>query len=286
MKNLISKNRITKTVGMAFMLAALFSSCKKKEDTVEPTPTPVPVVITTPTSTTYTLNVKDQLGVTGTVTFAEKSSGSSESVITIKLTGATAGTHPAHIHANSAIESGDIVYSLNSVDASGNSTTTLSVPYSTLINFDGYVNVHAGLLDLGTIIAQGDIGGNILTGDSKSYALAEDSASGILGSALFQKRKNGNTLVTIDLTSGGVLPAGDYPAHINLGSVSTIGTPYNKKTLNAVNSATRKSMTNVKTLNDGTSITFDNWLMYDGFITIHDANDTDNVIAKGNIGAN
>ena len=285
MENLISKNRITKTVGMAFMLVALFSSCKKKDDTVEPT-TPAPVVITTPTSTTYPLNVKDQLGVTGTVSFAEKSSGSSESVVTIKLTGASAGTHPAHIHVNSAIESGDIAYTLNSVDGTGTSTTTLSVPYSTLINFDGYVNVHASVLDIGTIIAQGDIGGNILTGDSKTYALAEDMASGISGSALFQKRKNGNTLVTIDLTSGGLLPSGDYPAQINLGSVATIGTPTNKKTLNAVNSATRKSYTNIKTLNDGTAITFANWLVYDGFITIHDANDNDKVIAKGNIGAN
>jgi uncharacterized lipoprotein YbaY len=285
MENVISKNRIAKTIGMAVMLTALFSSCKKKEDTVEPMPDPV-VTPTGAMTISYPLNVKDQIGVTGTVTFAEKSSGSSESVITIKLTGASVGTHPAHIHVNSAIESGSIAYPLNSVDSSGTSTTTLSVPYATLVNYDGYVNVHASILDIGTIIAQGDIGGNVLTGDFKTYALAEDSASGISGSALFQKRKNGNTLVTIDLTSGGLLPAGNYPAHINLGSVSTIGMPYNKKTLNAVNSATRKSMTNIKTLDDGTAIKFDNWTVYDGFITIHDANDNDNVIAKGNIGAN
>lgn len=284
MERLISKTRITKTVGMAFMLVALLSSCKKKEDAVEPTP--VPVVTPNPMSTSFILNVKDELGVSGTVSFAEKASGSSESVVTIKLTGASAGTHPAHIHSNSAIESGGIAYALNSVDSSGTSTTTLSVSYAALVDFDGYVNVHASALDLVTIIAQGDIGGNVLTGDSKSYALAQDSTSGVSGNAKFEKRKNGNTLVTIDLTSGGLLPDGTYPAHINLGSVSTIGVPYNKKTLNTINSATRKSMTNIRILNDGTVITFDNWLVYDGFITILDANDNNNVIAIGNIGAN
>ena len=284
MGRLISKNRITKTVGMAFMLVALFSSCKKKEDSVEPTPVEVP----TPDakSISYVLNTKEQLGVTGIVTFAEKSSGSSESIVTIRLIGATMGTHPAHIHVNSAIESGNIAYPLNSVDSTGTSTTTLSVSYATLVNYDGYVNVHASVLDLVTIIAQGDIGGNELTGDSKSYALAQDMTSGISGSALFQKRKNGNTLVTIDLTSGGILPTGTYPAHINLGSISTIGVPYNKKTLNTINSDTRKSMTNIRKLDDGTAITYANWLVYDGFITILDATDNSKIIAKGNIGAN
>ena len=283
MERLINKNKMTKIVGTACVLVALFSSCKKKEDTVEPTPVPV---VTNPMTTSYTLNVKDELGVTGTVSFAEKASGSSESIVTIKLTGASQGIHPAHIHVNSAIESGGIAYTLNSVDFTGSSSTTLPVPYATLIGYDGYVNVHSSVLDLGNIIAQGDIGGNVLTGDVKTFALVQDSTSGVSGNAKFEKRKNGNTLVTIDLTSGGILPTGSYPAHINLGSLSTIGVPYNKKTLNAVNSATRKSMTNIKMLNDGTVITFANWMVYDGFITILDANDNSNVIAKGNIGAN
>lgn len=285
MENLISKNRIAKMAGVALMLAVTLSSCKKDEDKVEPS-TPIPIVITNPMTTGYALSVKDELGVTGSVTFSEKSSGSSESVVTIQLMGAPEGIHPAHIHVNSAVETGGIAYALNPVDSTGKSTTTLSVPYATLVNFDGYVNVHASVLDLGTIIAQGDIGGNALTGDAKTFTLNQDSTSGIFGNAKFEKRKNGNTLVTINLTSGGVLPIGTYPAHINLGSVSTIGAPYSKKRLQNVNNATRRSFTNIRALDDGTPINYDNWLVYDGFITIHDASDNSNVITKGNIGAN
>lgn len=271
---------MTKIASLAVILTIAFVGCSKKNDTVEPTP------VVDPLSTTYTLKTKDVLGVTGTVTIAEKSTGSSESVVTISLTGAAAGTHPAHIHANSAIETGAVVYSLNSVDATGKSTTILAVSYSTLINIDGYVNVHLDAATLGTIIAQGDIGGNVITGANKTYVLTQDSASGVFGSAKFEKRKNGNTLVTIDLTAGGSLPPGLYPSQVNLGSVSTIGSPVKTKTLNPVDGVTRISKTNVRILNDGSAITYTNWLVYDGFITIYDVADPTNVIAKGNIGSN
>lgn len=258
----------------AVILTVALSSCKKNDS--EPDPL----------KTTYTITAKDLLGVTGTVTIAEKSSGSTESVVTISLKGAPAGTHPAHIHINSAIETGAIAYSLNSVDAAGESTTTLPVTYALLTNFDGYINIHLDAVSLNTIIAQCDIGGNLITGSKQSYTLSQDSGTGISGSAKFEKRKNGNTLVTIDLTTGGVLPPGFYPAHINLGSISTVGTPIKTKTLNPVDGIIRSSITNIRTLDDGSPVSYDNWLVYDGFMTIHDAADTTNVIAKGDIGSN
>jgi hypothetical protein len=277
------KNHAPKLLALAILLTLTMVGCKKKDDsTVEPTPDPTPAIL----KTSYNLKVKDVLGVSGTVTIAEKSTGSTESVVTITLVGAPSGTHPAHIHINSMVETGGIAYPLNSVISSGSSSTTLSVSYNTLINFDGYVNVHMDALDLTTIIAQTDIGGNEITSTNKIYMLIQDSTSGVSGSSKFEKRKNGNTLVTIDLTSGGTLPAGSYPAHINLGSVATIGAPVNKRTLNSVNGTLRTSITNVRTLNDGTAITYDNWMVYDGFITIFDAANFNDVIAKGNIGSN
>ena len=274
--NIIKDNVFAKLTAFALILTVSFAGCKK-EDNEEPVP---------PLTTSYTMQTKDVVGVSGTVTISESSTGSSSSLVVIALTGASAVVHPAHIHVNTAIETGAIAYSLTSVDASGRSTTTLPVSYNTLMNFDGYVNVHLDEATLGTIISQADIGGNALTGTNKIYALNEDSSTGISGTAKFDKRKNGTTLVTIDLSTGGILPAGMYPAQINLGSVETVGQLVSTRTLNPVDGISRTSLTNVRTLDVITVITYDNWLVYDGFITIHDAADSTNVIASGNIGSN
>ncbi len=277
MKTTIRKTIWTNFAAMAVIFLIVASGCKKKEDD---TPTPVPTP--DPLTTTYTLKAKDVLGVTGTVTIAEASSGSAASVVTISITGASATVHPAHIHGNSAVEGGGIVYTLNDVDASGKSTTTFNnVSYSTLVNFDGYVNVHEG----GLIVAQADIGSNALTGTNKTYTINPDSSTGVSGTALFEKRKGGKTLVTISLT--GLIAGNIYPAYINLGSVTTVGALVTTKTLNSVvgsSGTTSLSVTNIRTLNDGTSISYDQWMVYTGFISIQDAIDTTNVIAKGNIG--
>ena len=47
---------------------------------------------------------------------------------------------------------------------------------------------------------------------------------------------------------------------------------------------TSLSLTNVRKLDDNTAITYSNWLVYDGFASIHDAMDITNILAKGNIG--
>ncbi len=274
-----NKNLLKKVAAFAVVLTIAVTGCKKSndEEVTPPTPTPDPL------KTTYTLKAKDVVGLSGTVTIAETASGSSNSIVTITLTGAPAGTHPAHIHMNAAVEGGNVLYPLTDVDATGKSTTTLSILYGTLINVDGYINVHLdGGAGINTIIAQGDIGGNALTGDTKSYNLDPDSASGVSGTALFEKRKNGNTLVTVQVT--GLVAGQMFPAYINLGSVTTVGIPTIKKTLNNVDGNTGKSITNIRQLDDNTVITYANWLVYDGFITIHDSMNPTNIIAKGNIG--
>src|SRR5688572_6401240 len=101
---------ITKHMGKNLVIAFIaltmltITSCKKEDD---------PVI----NSKTYTLVAKDVLGVSGTVKFTETSS--TVTTIEIILTNAAAGSHPAHIHANSVIEGGGIVINLSPVDSTG-----------------------------------------------------------------------------------------------------------------------------------------------------------------------
>jgi hypothetical protein len=228
--------------------------------------------------------------VTGTVTFTETSP--TVTTIVIKMTGGSANSHPAHIHANSAVEGGGIVITLNPVDASGNSTTEVTkkddntaINFDQLMVFDGYVNVHESATDLTTIIAQADIGNNELTGTQKSYNLDAVNASGISGTALFEERKSGHTLITLSLN--GTLASGDHPAHIHLGSTSTIGGGPIVRSLSNVNGSTGKSYTNVRELDNSTPITYDNWLDYDGYINVHlSPIALGTIIAQGDIGSN
>ena len=240
----------------------------------------------TSAKTTYQLAVKDQLGVSGTVTFTQTSS--TITTIDIALIGGDSLSHPAHIHSNSAIEGGAIAISLNPI-IGGRSTTQVtaldnssSISYGQLILFDGYVNVHESNTNLGTIIAQGDIGGNVLTSTSKTYPLDSVGAFGVAGNVLFTKRLNGNTLASISLT--GAIAGGVYPATIHLGSVATVGGGPVVKTLTSVDGATGKSYSNIRTLDDGTVISYDNLLLYDGYMTIQQSAIIPTTICQGNIG--
>lgn len=274
----IANKKIPFLLIMAIAVTGLLSinGCKKEDD---------PEL----KKTEYTLKVKDVLGVSGTATFTETSG--TVTTITLKLTGATATNHPAHIHMNSAVEGGSIILSLNPVDAQGNSVTEVTklddntpINYSQLIAYDGYINVHESSSSLGTIIAQTDIGGNELTGTEKSYTLSAVNASGVNGTALFQKRKNGNALVTISAT--GTLTDELHPASIHLGSVASIGGGPVTKTLTDVDGTSGKSYTNIRTLNNGTPINYDNWLVYDGYININNSPTVPTAVAQGNIGSN
>jgi len=161
--------------------------------------------------------------ISGTATFMENEDNST--TVEIELDGTPdGGMHPAHIHYNTAAEGGDIAVSFEPVDGStGMSTTTFStlddgtsITYEEAINFDGYINVHLSADDLGTLVAQGDIGENELTGESKNYMLEERAVEGISGNVMFQERVNGEALATIMLE--GTPEDGEHPAHIHMGS--------------------------------------------------------------------
>jgi hypothetical protein len=281
-----TKIRFKSALILLALMATTFVACDNDDDD-DPTPTPPP---TAPASKTFNLKTKDVLGITGTVTFTEKSS--TETIIDITLTGAAAGTHPAHIHYTSAAEGGAIALTLNPVDATGKSSTTVTklddntpLTYTQFIGFDGYVNVHESMLNLTTILAQGDIGGNVLAGTSETYTLSEANASGVSGTALLEKRENGNALLTISLT--GTIAGGSHPAEVRLGSVTTVGGGPITITLNNVDGATGKSYTTIRKLDSGTAIGYDGMINYDGYLTVDESilNPTQ-VIAQGNIGSN
>jgi len=236
--------------------------------------------------TTYALLVKDQLGVSGTITFTQTSS--SITTVTIVLVGADSAYHPAFIRSNSAVEGGGIVVTLNPVSG-GTSTTQVietdnhaSINYSQLISYDGYADVDESSLNLPLIIAQGDIGGNALTSTNITYALDTVGTLAVSGTALFAKRLNGNTLVSVSLT--GTIAGNIYPESIHLGSVTTVGGGPIVKTLNAVNGSTGKGFTNIRALDDSTIVTYDNLLVYDGYLAVQQSAVTTASICQGNIG--
>lgn len=237
-----------------------------------------------PAKTSYVLGVKDVLGVTGTATFTETSN--TTATIDIVLTGAPSGTHPAELCMNSAVENGIAVISLNPVDATGKSSTTVTnMTYKELLAYDGCIKVYRTSKETKEILAIGDIGGNVITTTKKTYTLQKVGSFGVSGTALFEKRTNGNSLLTISLN--GTIADEVYPATINIGSVSTVGGGYVMKTLNPVNGSTGKSYTNIKMLDSNTSISYENWLVYVGYINIYQKElFLSNIICQGDIGKN
>jgi len=244
----------------------------------------------TTTSKTYPLGAVSNNAISGTAQFTKRVSGFT--LVTINLTGTSAGvTSPAHIHINTAAEGGAIAIDLASVNgASGKSFSHIEelndgtpITYDQLMTFNGYINVHETANTLNVIIAQGDIGRNELTAISKTYRLNAVSNPAISGTAQFTKRVSGETLVSISLT--GTTAGVTSPAHIHVNTAAAGGGI--AVDLAAVNGATGKSATSVRTLNNGTAITYDELLNFDGYINVHQsAANLATIIAQGNIGAN
>jgi plastocyanin len=89
--------------------------------------------------------------------------------------------HPAHIHAGTCAELGDVVLPLTDVapidgESSGSATalpvkvseTTVDAPLQDIIDGGHAINVHLNAEDIGTYIACGDIGGVVNTGEKDS----------------------------------------------------------------------------------------------------------------------
>ncbi|MCX7550235.1 CHRD domain-containing protein [Xanthomarina sp. F2636L] len=238
---------------------------------------------------TYNLGEKDVPGMSGIVTFSQRENG--EALAVIQVTNATNGNmHPAHIHNNTAVEGGAIALTFNPVDGdTGISATNVAALdndvaflYIDVIDFDGYINVHESEVNLATIVAQGDIGQNELSGVSTSYVLNEVDLSGISGTVTFYGRNNGEALAVILLQETPV--DGIHPAYIYSNDIDTSGSII--FTFNPVDGNTGVSQTNVSALDDNAVFGYDDVLGVNGHIKVHLNNTLTTIIAQGNIGAN
>ncbi len=94
-------------------------------------------------------------GVTGMVQFTAATDG--ETGVEIILDSAGSGApHPAHIHAGTCADLGDIVYPLEPV-TEGTSSTTVDVSALELLEGEFAVNVHESEEEVGTYIACGEV---------------------------------------------------------------------------------------------------------------------------------
>ncbi|MFO7746130.1 MAG: CHRD domain-containing protein, partial [Psychroflexus sp.] len=272
-----------KNFTLLLFMSVIFASCENDDDL---NPVTDPIL----DNTEYDLEERSDSGVSGEATFSEQEDGSVQLIL--ELEGTSSGnSHPAHIHMNSAAEGGSIIVSLAPVEGdTGLSITTFSalddgtpISFEDIEGLDAYVNVHLSANDLGTIVAQGDIGVNELTGESKSYDLDERAVDGISGTVLFEERISGEALATISLD--GTPDVGEHPAHIHMNSAAEGGDII--YTFTPVNGSTGISRSHVGALDDGTDFVYADVLEVDGYVNVHlSADDLGTIVAQGDIGEN
>jgi hypothetical protein len=134
----------------------------------------------------------------------------------------SAVAHPAHIHAGSCPEVGDVVYPLadlassnaiggsmaspqaasDAVDLTGavlsESTTEVEATLDDILAAEHAINVHASAEDIQTSIACGDVTGTPTDGEL-TIQLQELNDSGVVGEARLVDNDDGSTTVTVSL---------------------------------------------------------------------------------------
>ncbi|MFO8098931.1 MAG: fasciclin domain-containing protein [Salinibacter sp.] len=242
-------------------------------------------------------------GVEGTVTFWE--AGPDQTVVTLELAEGATGAdvaHPAHIHQNSASDGGDIEFYLTPIDGSGGGGTSarvVDVPFEQLANFDGYVNIHESVDNLGTIVSQGNIGANaqgtlaagldlVDNQRSETYDLAANAndgsvaPDGIPGSVQFLELTSDLTFVQVSLDTGnGATGASvSHPAHIHNGSAgSGGGIEYYLSPIDGSDADARSG----KLVGES----YDTLVGFDGYVNVHESvANLGTVVSQGNVGAN
>jgi hypothetical protein len=240
--------------------------------------------------------------VSGTVTFWEVNSN--QTLVTLELDdGATGASvaHPAHIHNNSAEDGGGIAIYLTPIDGSGGGGTSARVvqqSYDAMVGFDGYVNVHESVANLGTVVSQGNIGANAdgSEGDglelldnlrTTSYPLSANqneggvAPDGIAGTVSIQALTEDLTLVSISLDANGATGADvSHPAHIHTNSAEEGGDiEYFLSPIDGSDQAAASS----KLL----EVPFEDLAAFDGHVNVHESiANLGSVVSQGDIGSN
>ena len=236
----------------------------------------------------YMISANTTDNISGVAVFSERISG--VTLITMTLQGTSEGiNHATHIHLNTVLEGGPIDISLNNVNGvTGESITNVRekdngtpITYEDLVAFNGHIVVHPGTGQF-TIIAKGDIGQNTFTGESKLYTLTPSLADNIGGTALFEERNNGSTLVTLIME--GTTSGNNHATHIHKNTSLEGGSIV--VSFNNINGETGISKTNIRTLDDGTPVSYADLINFDGHIVVHPSPLQFTIVARGDIGQN
>jgi hypothetical protein len=221
----------------------------------------------TDVSKVYSLGSVAVAGIDGTATFYKRVNGEALAIVRLKNT-PLGGSHPGHIHMNTAVQTGGIAFTFKPVDGNtGVSATNVSklndgtaFGYDQVIAYNGYINFHKSATELNVLVAQGDIGQNELTGKKTSYVLAQKDVPGISGTV--------------------------HPAHIHENNVATPGNII--AGLNPVDGTTGISKSQVSALVGGAAITYTQLLTRNAYINVHlnDGAGLSTIVAQGNIGSN
>lgn len=249
-----------------------------------------PVVVTQLDSKTYNISQVENSGISGTATFIKNS----DFTITVEfdLNGTDPDvTLPAHIHLNTAAETGGVEISFASINGdTGQSATIFSftddgtfITFDQLLTFDAHIAIHESETD-NAIVAISDIGENELTNNFITYPLNEADVTDISGEIKFTERINGEALAEINLS--GTPAGGTHPTHIHAGSVATSPGAV-LFSFKPVNGTTGYSDTNVSQLDNGMPFLYNDVLTVDGYINVHlSVNNLTLLLAQGDIGAN
>ena len=117
----------------------------------------------------------------------------------------------------------------------------------------------------------------------RRYTLSPLNNSGVSGTAVFTKVDDATTKVVLELT--GTSAGSSHPAHLH-GNDAASGGPI-VLDFTPVDGASGKSETMVTALNDGTPVTYEELIGFDGHVNVHkSATELSVMLAQGNVGSN